>query len=165
MVRSPTRAIVLGVALLAIPIASRSQELSATHREKIETLMELTGAQDIGNQMGKLVVEQMYAAFRKANPNLPDDAFSILQAVTFELIDEESGKLLQRCIPIYAKYFSESEISDLVAFYQTPTGRKATRVLPSIMQELVPISQAWALGLQPEMERRIRARLSEAGYL
>jgi len=36
---------------------------------------------------------------------------------------------------IYAKHFTPKEIEDLIAFYSTPTGQKALRMLPQIMAE------------------------------
>jgi len=136
-------------AVLAIPCPASSEELEASHRQEIETLMDLTGARNLGKQMGKLMVEQLYAALRQANPSLPDQALRIVEEVTLELIDERSGELVDRAVPLYAKYFSEKEISELVAFYQTPTGRKVVRVLPSLMQELMPLSQEWARSPRP----------------
>ncbi len=36
---------------------------------------------------------------------------------------------------IYAKYFTAKEINDLIAFYKTPTGQKALRIMPQTMAE------------------------------
>jgi hypothetical protein len=36
---------------------------------------------------------------------------------------------------LYAKYFTPKELEDLAAFYQTPTGQKALRLMPQIMAE------------------------------
>jgi hypothetical protein len=36
---------------------------------------------------------------------------------------------------LYAKYFTPKEIEDLAAFYRTPTGQKALRLMPQIMAE------------------------------
>lgn len=37
--------------------------------------------------------------------------------------------------PVYRKHFSEQEISELIAFYQSPLGRKVTGLTPDIMRE------------------------------
>lgn len=36
---------------------------------------------------------------------------------------------------LYDKYFTESEIRDLVMFYKSPTGRKTTAVTPDLFAE------------------------------
>lgn len=36
---------------------------------------------------------------------------------------------------LYAKYYTEQELQDLIDFYQTPTGRKAIATLPQLTQE------------------------------
>jgi len=153
------------LAALLAPVGAGAQELTPSHRAEIQKLMELTGAERIGNQMGTMIVQQVYAGLRRSNPNLPADSIAILEGVTVGLLTERSGELLERVVPLYGKHFSEAEIVELVSFYESPIGQKAIRVLPVIMQEMAPLSQAWATELQPELEKRLKARLSEAGYL
>jgi hypothetical protein len=164
MIRTASIAAVL-VSVFLTPANVGAQDLTPSHRAEIVKLMELTGSQEIGNQLGSMIVQQVYAALRKANPNIPERTVAILEEVTLEVLSERTGDLYSAMIPLYGNHFSESEISELVAFYETPIGRKAIRVLPVIMQEVAPISQAWAEALQPELEQRLKARLSEAGLL
>lgn len=37
--------------------------------------------------------------------------------------------------PIYNKHFTESELNDLIAFYQSPTGQKYLSLMPQVTQE------------------------------
>jgi hypothetical protein len=48
-------------------------------------------------------------------------------------ITELSEEVIYR---IYDKAFTESELKELIAFYQTPTGQKAARFLPSLSSEV-----------------------------
>ena len=38
-------------------------------------------------------------------------------------------------VPLYAKYFSESELRDLITFYKSSTGKRAIETLPNIYAE------------------------------
>ncbi len=38
-------------------------------------------------------------------------------------------------LPLYDKYFTVSELKDLVAFYKSTTGQKAIKIMPQLMQE------------------------------
>jgi len=38
-------------------------------------------------------------------------------------------------IPLYAKYFSESELRDLIAFYKSPTGKRTIETMPNLYAE------------------------------
>lgn len=38
-------------------------------------------------------------------------------------------------VPAYTKHFTDDELRDLIKFYHTPTGQKATREMPQMMTE------------------------------
>jgi hypothetical protein len=41
--------------------------------------------------------------------------------------------------PIYARHFTASELREMIAFYQTPVGKKAIAVLPQVMTEVMAV--------------------------
>ena len=43
--------------------------------------------------------------------------------------------------PLYSKFFSEQELSDLVAFYKTPTGQKVVDTMPTLYAESLRLAQ------------------------
>lgn len=43
---------------------------------------------------------------------------------------------------VYGKYFTEAELRDLIAFYQTPTGIKVVDLMPQVSAEAMQMSQA-----------------------
>jgi hypothetical protein len=51
--------------------------------------------------------------------------------------------LLFACIPAYDKYYTQSEIRQLIAFYESPIGRKMVEVAPLLAQETMIIGQKW----------------------
>ncbi|HEV2957312.1 MAG TPA: DUF2059 domain-containing protein [Xanthobacteraceae bacterium] len=64
----------------------------------------------------------------------------------FERIQAKNlAQVMATAPPIYAKYFTVQELRDLLAFYRTPTGAKALRVLPQVMGE-------FSAGLLPRMK-------------
>jgi hypothetical protein len=66
-------------------------------------------------------------------------------------------------VGLYHKYFSHEEIRGLLAFYETPLGRKAGTLAPTISQEGMREGQRWGEALGPKLAERIRARLSREG--
>ena len=67
--------------------------------------------------------------------------------------------------PVYDKYFTHQEIKELMAFYETPSGKKAILVLPTVINEAMGIGQGWGQALGPEIERRVNAALTREGLL
>jgi hypothetical protein len=99
-------------------------------------------------QMGESYAEILSGAMTEAG--ILDDAERL--KVKQELIDTHgsfSDRLLdlffervsvaevleQIYYPLYNKYFTEGELRDLIAFYETPTGRKTTKIMPQLWQE------------------------------
>lgn len=52
-------------------------------------------------------------------------------------------EFMNMAIPTYDKYFTHEEIKAMIAFYQTPVGRKAMSVLPQISNELREAGSKW----------------------
>jgi hypothetical protein len=57
-------------------------------------------------------------------------------------VDMES--LLYSMVPSYSKYYTREEIAGLIAFYETPLGRKSISEIPQITQEAIAASQTWS---------------------
>ncbi len=73
-------------------------------------------------------------------------------------------------VPVYDKYFSEEEIQQLTAFYQTPLGAKTIKVLPQLMAEIMATSQVWAQQLVQDCMKEVldehpdlKQKMEEAG--
>ncbi|MFN6067013.1 MAG: DUF2059 domain-containing protein, partial [Pseudanabaena sp.] len=60
--------------------------------------------------------------------------------------------------PIYDKYFTESELRDIIGFYKSPTGKKAINVLPQIMVDSMSRTNDILL---PKMSRIMTEIISE----
>jgi hypothetical protein len=75
------------------------------------------------------------------------------------------GELIDQVIPVYDKHFTHQEILELLAFYQTPIGKKTILVLPKVTNESMLAGQRWGQSLGPEIERRIINSLTREGLL
>ncbi|HYC58879.1 MAG TPA: DUF2059 domain-containing protein [Thermoanaerobaculia bacterium] len=133
--------IVLLIAV-AIPLSATEPNPSARQRELIEQLLDSTGQGKQGNAM----MDSMFALIEKqfldeAAANGDDSAAVEEGKEMFALFRERiakidvAGLMREATIRIYAKYFTESELVDLTAFYQTPTGKKSIAVMPDLVRE------------------------------
>jgi hypothetical protein len=112
--------------------------------------MELTGSGDLGVQ----VLKNMVPAFQQAYPSVP-------QAFWDDFMKEvKPSELVDLVVPIYGKYYSEQDIDQLIAFYNSPIGKKTISALPMIMQESMNAGQTWGM----ELGQKVAQRLKEKGY-
>ena len=66
-------------------------------------------------------------------------------------------------IQLYMQAFSESELRDMIAFYQTPTGKKATHLMPALMQRGAELSLAQLAKHQDELNQMLQSSASPTG--
>ncbi len=113
--------------------ADKNTTAEAAKIADIRKLLELTGSRQMVNQMKAALMEQ----FKQASPNLPPEMFDEM------LAEMKAEDLEEAIIPIYLKYFTADDIKHLIAFYESPFGRKVTRSMPQIMQECNQIGMDW----------------------
>ena len=111
----------------------------------------------------KIMIEQL----KKANPNLPDYAMTIMREEILAVMGSEKAKksLREKLYPIYDKIYTIDELRELVNFYSSPVGKKLVASMPQILKECTDSGRAWALELTPEMSQRVRKRLESEKLL
>ena len=87
---------------------------------------------------------QIVAQLKSAKPGVTDEQWA---AVKKEVFDIELAELSKQLIPIYKKHFTQEEVKAIIAFYESPTGKKLAEQTPLITVESMQISQVWGMGL------------------
>jgi hypothetical protein len=126
--------------------------ISASHRQAAEALLTLTyppGAFD-------KIIDQMLDAQLKQRP----EAKAIepeMRAFFGKYMSWNSLK--PDLIDIYTRNFTEAELRDITKFYQTPTGRKMSAVMPQLMQSGMEMGQQRIQEHLPELQQAIKAKM------
>ena len=93
-------------------------------------------------------IDAMYprivAQLKAAKPGVTEEQWA---AVKKEVFDVEIAELSKQLIPIYKKHFTQEEVKAIIAFYESPIGKKLAEQTPLISTESMQISQVWAMGL------------------
>jgi len=96
------------------------------------------------NGASEAMFSQIVMQFKSIKPGVTDEQWA---AVKKEVFDVEVAELNKQLIPIYKKYFTQDEVKAIIAFYETPTGKKLAEKTPLIAVESMQSSQAWGMGL------------------
>ena len=167
--RTPALALLLCLGMPALCAAqgqpaappSAAAGLSGKHQDT-EKLMELVGTRQILRDLFDQDIEAQIAAMRRARPDVPDQFW---QEFTVEFKRQASpDELMKAILPIYDKHFTHQEIQQLIAFYQSPLGRKISTTLPEIQRESVEAGRAWGEQLGDRMNAELRQRLEQKGF-
>jgi hypothetical protein len=129
------------------------QEEAATKQADIKKLFGITGASNTGLR----VFSQVIGMFQRAHSEVPE-------AVWMEMVSEAEAKVgdfvMEMLVPIYDKYLTHEDIKGLIAFYETPAGRKLLAVMPQMHRESRQAGEIWGR----EFARTVQERLAEKGY-
>jgi hypothetical protein len=119
-------------------------ELKGSNRFDYEVVkfLRLTKVDDLLLQTIDTVMRALIPAWEAEDPDFPSERF--IQKVQ-QKVDTES--LLYAMVPIYSRYYTREEIAGLIAFCETPLGRKTISEAAQIVQECLAANQTWAEAL------------------
>ena len=104
----------------------------------------------------KMIPEQILSMIEQQAPALPESVKVEIQAMFSE---EALLSLMDRMVPIYAQYYTQQDMDDLIAFYDTPLGKKLSTVQPQITLESMSVAQQWAA----EIGQKVAAKIMQSG--
>lgn len=118
--------------------------------QKVEQLLEVTGALDLGKQMSSAMMDRL-------SPLYPEEAHPLLQRLLASLQGDEYKAII---VGIYQKNFTEGEIDALITFYTSEHGKTIVKKMPSVVQESMKIGGAFG-----QMKvREILEQMRKEGY-
>lgn len=125
--------LILLVIVGASPALCQDIPLDKAKEADIRKLIEMSGAAKVGDQvfgqmMGQLraVFEPIFGPTDRLNLMLNDMMKRFQKSFTGE-------RMADAVVPIYARYFSHEDVKQLIAFYETPLGKRVLEATPKIM--------------------------------
>lgn len=126
----------------------RSSIINPEKAQNIRLLFQATNSKDLVPQ----VLDQFVVAFKQAAPNVPQEFWDAIKKKV------DVNELVDLMIPIYDKYFTADDIKAMLAFYDSPTGRKVTATMAPMTQEKITVMQAWGREKGMEVEQELARR-------
>lgn len=136
--------------LLAAPSAS-AQAPSSEYKATLEKMLELSGAM----ASAKAMVPQMIAMMKQQSPSVSAafwDGFQKKWEAKF------GSKLAELYVPIYQKYLKLDDLKKIVAFYESPAGKKLGASTPAMMAEGMQIGQKLGMEIAAELQQELQAQ-------
>lgn len=144
--------------LLTLTLTGTAFADQASHKKAVLKLLEVTDSRQIMDQMlvqMQTVVDKEFDAME-----LDADGREAAKKVKTEMAAWMSGMLSwenmkEMYVDIYMNVFSEEEINELVAFYQSPLGMKMLKKMPTLLKTTFEKTQAMVQQKIPEIQRRL----------
>jgi len=87
---------------------------------------------------------QIVAQLKSAKPDVTEAKWAALKKDVFDVEVKDLQKML---VPVYKKYFTPEEVKSIIAFYESPVGKKLAGQTPQITTESMQVTQQWGMGL------------------
>ena len=122
--------------------------VSPAREADIRKLMDITGMA----KLGPGVAEQVMASFREAYPKVPESLWTELQK------QMDPASVVTLMVPVYDRHFTADEVKQLIAFYETPLGKKVLKELPGVTTESMQIAETWGYKTGERMAGQLEAK-------
>ena len=96
------------------------------------------------------------------NPEIQDQTDTAIGEVIKEY-NGRKGELLDQFARVYAIYFTLEELTEIVAFYESPTGQKLAQANSELNGDIRRVLQVYTNNLRTEFFAKVRAELREQG--
>jgi hypothetical protein len=155
----------LAVALAAAGPAARAQgpQPPAASLAVSKQLVSVTGATTLFSPLIAGVVEQSKLLFLQQNPMLQKDLNEIAAKMRTDL-QPRFAEITDEVARQYASHFSEQELKDILAFYESPAGKKLLQEQPKVVNDSMQYAQNWANKLSTEVTAKMRDELKKRGH-
>lgn len=139
--------------LVATSLLSFAQD-NSSYKTALKKMMQVSGTE----ASFKGIITQMVTMFKQQQTNVPGEFWDELTSETDKMAIDQ---LIDLLTPIYQKHLAESDLNAMIAFYETPSGKKFAEKSPLITQESMVSGQEWG----KKIGEKVINRLKEKGYL
>jgi uncharacterized protein len=98
----------------------------------------------------------------RSRPELRDSLRATLRTIQPEF-DKTAQQTYDAAATILASQMSEKEITDVAAFFESPSGKKYVEVTPVFLQKLTDVTTPWRDKLSTEIVERARQEMKKKG--
>ena len=164
IVRSAARALGAAIVCLVLTAGAQAQQRpSQTAVTLAEKVLELKNGLSAFDPAIDGVIIHHRGILLQINPNLTKDVDATVQVVRTDVAARR--KELHHEIALgYASVFTEQDLKDMLAFYNTPLGRKIAENEPKAGEASTKRAQAWIEKYAEEVISKMRAEMKKRGH-
>ena len=157
------------VALLMIGIAQPAAPQPAPPQPSpaaillAKQIVDVKGVKSMFEPMVRGVVQKVKDAFMQTNFMWSKDLNEVA-AIVQKDDDPRLNELIDQTARIYASHFTEAELKNILAFYQSPVGRKMVAEEPKALDESMANAGNWGDKLSEEVITQIRIEMKKRGH-
>ena len=141
--------LILSAIICFFSSVSFAQTDSAKYSLAIKKLMIVSGSENTS----KVAINQMIGMMKQQKSDVSQEFLDNLAA---ELLKTSMPELLDMMVPIYQKHLTLTDVNELIAFYESPIGKKFAEKTPFIMQESMQVGQQWGMKIGQRIAEKLK---------
>lgn len=126
-----------------------------TKQQKIFAMMKAMNVMATIDAMMPQMTTGMVQAMRQNGTEVSPGLEEAIGNATSKVMRANIRPFLKAMVGLYDRNYSAQEIDDLVAFYQSPTGKKSLQIMPQLATQSSSIAVKWAQSLRPHLEAEL----------
>ena len=126
-------------------------------------IVDIKGVQNVFAPLLRGVVEKTKNMFMQTNFMWANDLNQVA-AIEEKKLAPRVSELVDATARMYAQHFTEAELKQLLAFYQSPVGKKALIEEPKVLDELMAYAGSWGDNLSQEVIGDMRDQMKKRGH-
>ena len=166
MISLAIRAVRAGAFLIAVfgfAVAANAQAPSAAHLKLARDVVDVSGSARAFDRAIPQIFQQIFTTYTQQNPDLQKDIAAVMQGLIpeFEPRKDEVAVLVSQS---FAAKFTEAELKDMLAFYNSPTGKKLVAEHSAVLQDAYAKTQEWGGKLSQLLINRLKEEMKKKGH-
>lgn len=149
---------------LAVILTSTVRADEASRREIVAKIFEFQQFDKSMVQMADMASDQMIEMFKRQFPTMNAETESKIRALVRENLSKLEPGLMERVERFMVKHYTDEELRQMLAFYQSDVGRKSIELTPQLMKETMTWSQQQASESMSGLVEEITALLNDAKH-
>jgi uncharacterized protein len=153
----------LTLAWLACAGPAAAQQPAPSAVATAKELLAAKGATAMFDPLLPGMIESIKNTFLPSNPGLFKEFNEVAAKLRTELAPRRD-EIVNQIAALYAQRFSEAEMKDVIAFYNSPTGKKFVSDEPVVIDQGLRQAEQWAKNMSEEVMTRFRAEMKKKGH-
>jgi hypothetical protein len=133
------------------------------HLALARAVLDFTGAGKSFDAVVPKLLEDVRNVILRTRPTLQVDLDATIADLRPKLgnADEE---LINAIAKVYATKFTEAELKEIAAFYQSSAGQKLSSSMPEVLRESYGLAQDWSRKMSVDVMTRVREEMKKKGH-
>jgi hypothetical protein len=159
--RIPLAAVMMAATLTLSTAGARAQEISEAHLAAARAAVAAIKATEEFDTILPMAAGQLKQQLIQQSPHLEQKITETVDAKTLELASRRAD-LEREAATAYARVFTQQELTDIAAFYNSEAGKKLLSEGPIVIRELLRAAEIWQRGVARDLMEAVGKDLADA---